>query len=261
MRIEDQIVGQFANSFVHHSVNITQYVPKPGTYKLELIFSSPTEYCQKEADAFKAKYGYVVPHLEYPNSWPYWNYIRKPACDFGWDWGPALPSMGIAKPIRLCIQPPNTAVITNIHLTQSADAKTFTFNFVVTVRTHWMKLNEMKCLFQVKVDEGRGSMVNPSWPNHISAVDSNGYQQLEFGRTVLRDQPLYEWNPVGYGAQNMCQAIFTIHGTDTHYNFGLRATELVREPDEEGGESFYFRFATTLIRSLTHQCQRPKRLC
>ena len=39
---------------------------------------------------------------ERPNAYPEpFQYLRKMACSFGWDWGPTLVTAGIWKPVRL----------------------------------------------------------------------------------------------------------------------------------------------------------------
>ena len=42
-------------------------------------------------------------HGDLPNAYPDapFNFIRKMACNFGWDWGPALTTSGIWQPIYL----------------------------------------------------------------------------------------------------------------------------------------------------------------
>src|SRR5439155_10373115 len=57
-------------------------------------FASPVKYAQ----AMRQKLG-PLPYVNGPAG-PF-NFIRKMACNFGWDWGPGLPTCGIWRGIRL----------------------------------------------------------------------------------------------------------------------------------------------------------------
>lgn len=52
---------------------------------INVTFTSPVLYKSEQ----KAHYPYDVP----PE--PHFNFIRKAAYSFGWDWGPSFPSVGI----------------------------------------------------------------------------------------------------------------------------------------------------------------------
>jgi beta-mannosidase len=67
---------------------------KQGENTLTITFASPVKY----AESMREKLG-PRPYVNGPGG-PF-NFIRKMACNFGWDWGPALPTCGIWKPIRL----------------------------------------------------------------------------------------------------------------------------------------------------------------
>ncbi|NDZ81864.1 glycoside hydrolase family 2 protein [Streptomyces sp. SID10853] len=63
-----------------------------GGIPLSVLFTS----AYTEAEAVRAQVG------ERPNSYPEpFQYIRKMACSFGWDWGPTLVTAGIWKPVRV----------------------------------------------------------------------------------------------------------------------------------------------------------------
>jgi beta-mannosidase len=66
-----------------------------GENELAIVFHSPIRY----ADAQQARLG-ELPHMTLSIAGHY-NFIRKMACNFGWDWGPALTTSGIWRPIRL----------------------------------------------------------------------------------------------------------------------------------------------------------------
>src|SRR6185295_5940957 len=66
---------------------------RKGTNELTITFASPVKY----AEAMHAKN--PRPYVNGPGG--HFNAIRKMACNFGWDWGPALPTCGIWRGIRV----------------------------------------------------------------------------------------------------------------------------------------------------------------
>src|SRR4051794_32695840 len=67
---------------------------KRGRNELVITFASPVKY----AMAMRERLG-PLPYVNGVGG-PF-NFIRKMACNFGWDWGPALPTCGIWKGVRL----------------------------------------------------------------------------------------------------------------------------------------------------------------
>ncbi|HVT87998.1 MAG TPA: glycoside hydrolase family 2 TIM barrel-domain containing protein [Tepidisphaeraceae bacterium] len=66
---------------------------KKGKNELTILFESPVNYAARMRD----KLGYL-PGIFYGGAY---NFIRKMACNFGWDWGPVVPTCGIWKGVRL----------------------------------------------------------------------------------------------------------------------------------------------------------------
>lgn len=67
-------------------------VLRTGGNELEVRFESPAAFASAQRDSFG--------DLPNPYGEPY-NFIRKMACNFGWDWGPQLTTSGIWRPIAL----------------------------------------------------------------------------------------------------------------------------------------------------------------
>ncbi|MFJ5259851.1 glycosyl hydrolase 2 galactose-binding domain-containing protein [Streptomyces sp. NPDC088387] len=65
---------------------------RPGPNTLRIRFDSPYEYAEEQRAALGARPG---PYAE-----PF-NFIRKTASNFGWDWGPTLVTAGIWQPIGI----------------------------------------------------------------------------------------------------------------------------------------------------------------
>jgi len=61
---------------------------------LDIYFKSPMSYAESQAKL----YPYCVPPACPPPEQKgecFFNFIRKQACSFSWDWGPAFPIVGI----------------------------------------------------------------------------------------------------------------------------------------------------------------------
>jgi len=65
-----------------------------GTNTLDVLLKSAVYYAQNQAQS----YPYPVPPACPPaqqHGECFFNFIRKQACSFSWDWGPAFPTVGI----------------------------------------------------------------------------------------------------------------------------------------------------------------------
>lgn len=88
-----EVVGRTRNMHRGYRFDVSGMTGGAGpAVPLSVLFTS----AYTEADAVRAQVG------ERPNSYPEpFQYIRKMACSFGWDWGPTLVTAGIWKPVRL----------------------------------------------------------------------------------------------------------------------------------------------------------------
>ncbi|GGK98411.1 glycoside hydrolase family 2 protein [Streptomyces flaveus] len=87
IRAGGQLLGRVRNMHRSHRFDVTG-LQGP----LSVRFTS----AYTEAEAVRERLG------ERPNAYPEpFQYIRKMACSFGWDWGPTLVTAGIWKPVRL----------------------------------------------------------------------------------------------------------------------------------------------------------------
>jgi beta-mannosidase len=84
-------VGRTANMHRQYRFPVTSAL-RPGANTVEVRFDSPYRYAEEQRDAYGAR----------PNAYPEpFNYIRKSASNFGWDWGPNVVTSGIWQPIGL----------------------------------------------------------------------------------------------------------------------------------------------------------------
>lgn len=75
---------------------INTFTFQKGENLLEVFFSSPVKVAENLYNEQASKY--IIPPICNPNTYNgecHINHIRKMQASFGWDWGPAFPSMGI----------------------------------------------------------------------------------------------------------------------------------------------------------------------
>jgi beta-mannosidase len=91
VRLNGAVIGTTAN--MHRSY---RFDARPalvaGANRLEVEFKAPVDAAEQMSDAIGPR----------PNNGKHpFNAIRKMACNYGWDWGPDLPTAGIWRPIGL----------------------------------------------------------------------------------------------------------------------------------------------------------------
>nr|WSW68371.1 glycoside hydrolase family 2 protein [Streptomyces sp. NBC_00995] len=178
---------------------------------LEVAFASAYD----EAESVRALTG------DRPNVYPEpFQYIRKMACSFGWDWGPTLVTAGIWRPVGL--EHWSTARI--------ASARP-----LVTVEDGTGRV-EVRVLVE-RTEGGRGRGL-------VAAATVNGVRTevaFEGDEAVLRldaENPRLWW-PRGYGEQPLYRLEVELRDADAvldtwERRIGFRTVELDRSADEHG---------------------------
>lgn len=199
-----------ANAFRRWRVDCAGLI-RAGENDIAITFRSPVT----EGAARQARLPFFVPWHEGNCPIPNGNTLRKPQCDFGWDWNIALAPFGIWGGIRL---EPQTDRIADVIVTQDHTAGS------VTVAV-----------------EVRGEVTAPSDAT-VTLCGITASAPLHHGtaRLVLRiDNPALWW-PAGSGAQTLHDMTVTLGSARATRRIGLRALQLVSEPDA-AGRSFGFR--------------------
>jgi beta-mannosidase len=159
-------------------------------------------------------------------------HLRKAPCQFGWDWGPQLPPIGIWKDIQL--EGYNEARLAEVHLRQEhANGQV-----VVEVRgviQHW---EQAPLTALVHITTPAGEILEKK-------------AAMNYGNEVLVKVPIPNpelWWPNGYGGQPLYQVEVSLIRSDTpeaepldqhRYQVGLRTLEL-RQHQDQWGRSFVF---------------------
>jgi beta-mannosidase len=190
-----------------------------GENELSILFRSPVQYItarQRE----RPMHGVM-------QAIPGGPYLRKAPCQFGWDWGPQLPPIGIWKDIRL--EGHSVACLENVHLRQRHEGGEVVIEATLTVE-RWQAA---PLTAGVRVTGPDGEVLE----SHTSITERGQTLEVPIPRPQL-------WWPNSYGEQPLYQVDVTL-AADDHlqdqrtYQMGLRTLEL-RQEDDEWGRSFTF---------------------
>ncbi|MEW5297316.1 MAG: hypothetical protein WDW36_000533 [Sanguina aurantia] len=168
---------------------------RTGRNTLEIVLHPIVPIAQQAHDTFP----YEVPANQAIGAYPHYNFVRKPASDFGWDWGPAFAIAGVQGDVSLLAH--SVGVLTGLHIQQfhSPDS-----NIQLVVEAEILVPSAgSKGLLQIQIPELGLQQTG------IITFPTNGqsYSSVEFPIT----QPVELWWPVGYGGQTL----YTVQATYT----------------------------------------------
>ncbi|MFF0295368.1 glycoside hydrolase family 2 protein [Kitasatospora sp. NPDC004614] len=158
---------------------------------------------------------------ERPNEYPEpFQYIRKMASSFGWDWGPTLPTAGIWKPVRF--ERWSTARIATVRPLITADGTTGRVELHLTVE-------------RTATGAGRPLTARATVAGAQAAATFDGDTAV----LVLEAADVERWWPRGYGDQPRYELALTLGDGENQLDtwqrqIGFRTVELHRTPDAAG---------------------------
>ena len=203
--LNGQAVYHADSAFRTHRVDVSN-VLEVGENTIALRFRS----APAEARTRAARQPYPVPFQTDNCPIPHGNLLRKPECDFGWDWNIALAPFGIYGDI--CLEPHGPS-ITGVIVAQAHDTQGVTVT--VDVQTDG-------------VADGQEIRVS------LCGVETTG--QVTFGGASLKlrlSAPELWW-PSGLGAQVLHVLAIATGDTRATRRIGLRDIQLVTRPDDAG---------------------------
>ena len=217
--LNGQLVGKTDNMFRQYRWDVKPLLRREGEDELVILFRSPVQYITAK-QAERPMHGVT-------QAIPGGPYLRKAGCQFGWDWGPQLPPIGVWKLIRL--EGRSVARLDDVHLRQHHEEGQVTIEATLTVE-RWQDV-PLAAIVQVTAPDG------PVWEAHAQITDGPQTVQVPIVQPRL-------WWPNGLGEQPLYEvdvlllAEDQIHDQRT-YHKGLRTIEL-RQEDDEWGRSFTF---------------------
>ncbi|RRS00306.1 glycoside hydrolase family 2 protein [Glycomyces terrestris] len=203
------VVGETANMHRRYRFDVRSAI-REGENELEVAFTSPYAYAEAQRDRLGDR----------PNAYPEpGNFIRKAACNFGWDWGPNLASAGIWRPVRL--ETWRTARIAEVVPRVSVEPGRGVVDFAVDLQRAGDADLELVC----------------TAGGHTAVVEVPAGARSARARVVVDDPEL--WWPRSRGAQPLYDAAVVLRSGGEELDawssrIGFRTVELDTEPDADG---------------------------
>ena len=219
--VNDQLALHADNAFREWRIDAKGML-KPGVNQLRIVFPSPIKAAAKVADKDPWRARTRTDEK---------TYIRKPAYEYGWDWGPRFVTSGIWRPAHL--ETWDTARVDNVYIRQlEISAKQARIN----VETDVIASQDGQA--KLAVTYGRnGKDKNAGQSIFLRAGVNHLTLPIEIDNPDL-------WYPAGYGAQPIYQFRVQISqgkgiADESTAKAGLRSLELRRDVDQ-WGRSFEF---------------------
>ena len=195
-----------ANMFRSFRVDLSG-VLRVGTNDIEIRFGNVVA----EAARLQAAQPYFVPFSANNTPIHNGNMLRKPSCDFGWDWNIALAPFGVYGDIGL--EPATVSRIAS----------------VVVDQVHTPGRVVVSVTADIEGEAEGETVVVTLCGVAAHAVIKRGMARAE----LVIDDPILWW-PAGSGAQNLHDLVLTCKAQKEHRKCGLRDARLVAEKDAAG---------------------------
>jgi beta-mannosidase len=224
VRLNDHELGRTANMFRQYRWDVKSLLKAEGN-ELRVEFESVVRHVtRKQASRSLPGVSQAIPGGPH---------VRKAPCQFGWDWGPQLPPVGIWKEIRL--EGFDSARLGDVHLRQ------FHLDGIVRVEA------------RIAVEDwtsGLAAVMEVTAPDGAAHTTSAALDSATDNVLALDLENPQLWWPNGWGDQPLYHVRVQLRRAgaiaderrpldEKTYQLGLRTIELRQEPDE-WGRSFTF---------------------
>jgi beta-mannosidase len=209
VELNGTVIAETRNMHRTYRVEVRSLL-QDGENELTVTFASPVRYADRES----LEQGYR-PHV---NHHPY-NSVRKMACNFGWDWGPDVATVGLWRPVSL--QSWSEVRLASVQPTVTVHGT----DGIATVRVEIATATVSACSARVSV----GTV--------SSTVQFEPGETVAEARLVVADAEL--WWPVGHGEHPLYDLDVVLQAGDVvrdswHGRIGFRTVRIDTEPDESG---------------------------
>jgi beta-mannosidase len=220
--LNGKLLGKADNAFRGWSWEVNDLL-KDGENTITILFHAPVPFITERQKEKPLRGGGDIPGGPH---------LRKAPCQWGWDWGPKLPPIGIWKDIR--IEGYSTAKLEDVQVWQGHAGNVVNLGTEVRVE-RWVDV-DLRVILKITTPQGETQTAE-------ATLDADGWQKPDTRLASTLSAPELWW-PNGYGEQPLYKLEVTLMQGEAIldqrvYQVGLRMIELRREPDQ-WGESFTF---------------------
>jgi len=211
--LNDEAVAATQNTFIRYDIDVTGKV-RAGDNTLRIEFAITRRVAKERAQAHPFPLPFTTNYLSNGLEGVHLNFVRKPACHAGWDWG-------------ICLMP--TGVYGRMAIRRSRLARQ---ESVTVVQAHASKAVELTVTTRVfAFAEGSVELSHEIDGQHLGGlVPVQPGENVFTHKFTIRDPKL--WWPNGQGGQPLYTLATTLDGEVTTRRIGLRRLEWVIEKDE-----------------------------
>ena len=241
VELNGQTLGRTENMFRQYRWNVKS-VLQAGANDLRITFASPVQYARVRQAA--------RPLAGVSQAIPGGPHLRKAPCQFGWDWGPQLPPIGIWKDIRL--EGCSAARLVDVHLQQQHTDGEVKVKVKAEIETLGTIAGALALAVTITAPDG--SIIEKTFEvSREPLVRAEPLVRTTSKVSISIPDPQLWW-PNGYGPQPLYEVSVSLYATTgTHgevfraprlldrriYQVGLRTVEL-RQDSDQWGRSFVF---------------------
>jgi beta-mannosidase len=216
--INGTVVLQADNCFRRYRPDVS-HVLKAGENRIDVLLHSPVAAGKKVYDAQP----FEVPWIAWNSPIPYGNMLRKPQCDFGWDWNIALAPMGLYGTMALRRLEPARIEHLSARQVHNSDGSV-DVDVTLTLFAAEAGIVPVELEFAgetVRIDA------------HLAKGETSVRHRFSVAKPKL-------WWPAGSGEQHLYHLTVTVAGDIAERQIGLRTIELLTDKDDAGSR-FAFR--------------------
>ncbi|KAF5274796.1 hypothetical protein FQR65_LT00379 [Abscondita terminalis] len=235
------LIGNTANMFVRYEFNLKPHILLVNN-TLRVEFQSPV-YTAREL--FKKQLeNYLVPPMCVPpkyNGECHVNHIRKMQASFGWDWGPAFPSMGVWK--KVYIEAYNSTVLSD--MTVSVTSHDVENNWNISLKIYLKNNDDLFLQGEIRIYM-QTDIVNVTEIHKINIRRNADGEYVFVTSLTIPKYHVHMWWPNGMGKATLYELKAKYISpnkkelSEKMRKIGFRTVELVQH-DLEKGRSFYFK--------------------